>query len=299
MDILLMLLAVTAFSANQICTRLYQLKIQKRPFTVYMYMSFFCLVAAIAYFVQVGGDTNFNAKILLFAMAFGAFFVGAILFSAKGFETGPMSLTGIILNSSVVITVLYSCIVYEEPIELMQIIGCALLFVTFILSATGSGDSNSEKGKANSKKLLIWTLFVFIAFFSNGTTAILQKEIKLAEDVGNGNLFMGIAYLTSAVIFFVYYIFHHEKGTVKEASTKTKLAFLAVGLISGLGSCLGNGIIMTLSTQVNAAVLYPCVNGGLALLVSIVSCAVFKEKLTTKKLITIIIGILSIIVLNL
>ncbi len=299
MDIFMMLLAVVAFSANQICTRFYQLKIQKRPFTVYLYMSFFCLVAAIAYFIQVGADTNLNLKILLFAMAFGTFFVGAILFSAKGFETGPMSLTGIILNSSVVITVLYSCIVYKESIELPQIIGCVLLFATFILSATGAeGKDESETSKSN-KKLLLWTLFVFIAFFSNGTTAILQKEIKIAENVGNGNLFMGIAYLTSALILFVYYIFHHEKGYIKSTSAKTKLSFIAIGLISGLGSCLGNGVLMTLSTEVNAAVLYPCVNGGLALLVSIVSCAAFKEKLTTKKLITMVIGILSIIALNL
>jgi multidrug transporter EmrE-like cation transporter len=66
-----------------------------------------------------------------------------------------------------------------------------------------------------------------------------------------------------------------------------------------MGSFIGNGILMSLNTKMPATILYPMVNGGIGVLVAIVSCTAFKEKLTVLKFLAILTGIASIIFLNL
>jgi len=70
-------------------------------------------------------------------------------------------------------------------------------------------------------------------------------------------------------------------------------------LASSMGSFIGNGILMSLNTRMPATILYPMVNGGIGVLVAIVSCTVFKEKLTVLKFLAILTGIASIVFLNL
>ena len=56
---------------------------------------------------------------------------------------------------------------------------------------------------------------------------------------------------------------------------------------------------MSLSTKVPAALLYPFLNGGLCVAVSLFSIIIFREKLNLKKAITIFVGVSAVIVLNL
>ena len=75
---------------------------------------------------------------------------------------------------------------------------------------------------------------------------------------------------------------------------------LAIVLVSSaLGSFIGNGILMSLNTRMPATILYPMVNGGIGVLVAIVSCTVFKERLTVLKFLAILTGVASIVFLNL
>lgn len=52
---------------------------------------------------------------------------------------------------------------------------------------------------------------------------------------------------------------------------------------------------MSLNTSMPASILYPMVNGGIGVLVAVISCTVFKEKLTVLKLLAIITGVASIV----
>ena len=54
-----------------------------------------------------------------------------------------------------------------------------------------------------------------------------------------------------------------------------------------------------LADKVDGAILYPCINGGLCLLLTVMSCIFFREKLTLKKSIAIALGCAAIVILNL
>ena len=76
-----------------------------------------------------------------------------------------------------------------------------------------------------------------------------------------------------------------------------KLSFL--GSTSGVIVGLYSSVNLTLAGALNSMIYYPIANGGALLLTVLVSFFVFKEKISTKKLIGFIIGLLSIVALSL
>ena len=70
-------------------------------------------------------------------------------------------------------------------------------------------------------------------------------------------------------------------------------------IMSSMGGFIGNSILMSLNTAMPASLLYPLVNGGIAVIVAIASCVIFQEKLTLQRLLTILTGLAAIVALNL
>ena len=295
MNIVLIILSIAAFSATSISTRAFQLKCSKSKRDICLFQSLFCFVGAAAYFIKAGMRLQLSAAHLVMAMLFGVFFASASLFSAFCYEIGPMSLTSVIENSSVIIPVVYSCMLLNENVTLFQKIGFALLIATFVLSAFQGGSDDNRK-----KAGFLWFVFVLIGFFSNGITAVLQKQYKLAQPDADGSGFMGIAYLTAAVVLALAFALKRKDGSDENAESAFRLSPLCVLFVvcAGLGSFVGNAVLMRLSTELPAALLYPFVNGGLCVAVSIFSLAFFREKLTFSKACTIAVGITSIVFLN-
>ncbi len=293
MNTIYILLAVFAFAANSITIRAFQLKGSKCDYDINLFQALFCIVSAVSYFISGRFSFDLNFAQLLSAAMFGIFFAFAVLFSAACYVSGPMSLTSVIVNSSVIIPVLYSCITLNESITATQLVGFILLIVTFVLSAF---QSNADaKNRVNFK----WLIFVLIAFVSNGITAVIQKLYKISAPMSDGNAFMGMAYLFSAIVLLTSYFRqrsgHENKQKLVEIFSPVNIVLV---LVAGLGSFIGNGTLMNLSTVVPAALLYPFLNGGICLAASVFSVFVFRERLTVKKAITILVGLSAVIILN-
>jgi Sugar transport protein. len=294
MNLFMLFFAVAAFTVNNVAVRIFQLHIGRSERDTHLFQGLFCLIAAISYLAVSGFTYDLSSKSLVFSLLFGIFFASASLFTAVCFACGPMSVTGVITNASVIIPVLYGCIALREAITPWQIAGCVLLAATFIISATNT-DDNSKNKKAN----LRWLILVFIAFLSNGITAVLQKEYKLSAPDSGGNMFMAVAYFTAAVTFFVIYA-APRRGIVKSSVKLGHGALYALlTLTAGLGSFIGNGIMLTLSVKMPASILYPFINGGLCIVISVISCLFFREKLTKQKAAAIAVGLCAVVALNL
>ncbi len=289
----LILISVLSFSLNSILTRIFQIKLQKSKYSINLYQALFSAVAAVAYLiVSLKGNISFSMHIILPAVMFGACFSGAVLFSARCMEMGYMSLTSVITNLSLILPVMFSWVVAKEPITINTIIGLILIIITLVLSSI----SAKSGGADNLKK---WLLFVAIAFFANGGSAICQKQYQLTYGGSDTMLFMGAAYFVSALIFLGVFLKRNSKEKQPLTGQITSLgAMVALSVLSGLGSFAGNGLLGYLSDKVNGGILYPCINGGLSIVVSIASFLFFKEKLSNKKLAAIFTGVLAIILLN-
>ncbi len=291
MTILLIPLAIISFALNAAVTRLVQVRFPGQKGVLRAYQALFCLTAAIVFGgaqAVTGASAVAETPLLpaaLYGMAFGAFFFGAVAYIARCYEIGSMSLTSIIVNLSLFIPLVYSCIAFGDAITPVRAVGVALIAVTVILAV--------DQGKGGTS--LKWWLAVLLAFLSNGITAVLQKSYVTGHGEGLTMLFMSIAYLTAAILFAV-------NALVEKRSSGAALAVgkvLPLAVLSGLGSFGGNALLGVLCTRVSGTVLYPCVNGGLCIVSAVVSFLWFHEKPTSRKLLSIAVGVAAIVLLNL
>ncbi len=301
MDTVLMVLSVLAFTVNNGAIRGFQVKCSDSSSATVLFQAAFCAVGSLAYLVSAGFKFDLNGPQALAALTFGAVFGCAVLFCASAFLYGPMSISGVIGNCSVVIPVLYSCILLKEAATATQLVGFGLMIVTFVLSALQSRGDGKEKKKANFK----WLLFSLGYFATNGTLSVIQKNYKLSDPESDGNAFMCLGLITAAAVLLLYFCFSYMRAKKHIAPGESVLKLKALPLagllavVAGLGSFGGNWVVITLSAAVPAAVLYPFVNGGICVGVSLASMLVFREKLTWQKAVTILVGLAAVIVLNL
>ncbi len=290
----LIFLAVMSFAANSLMTRTFQTRLQKSKHVINLYQSALTFFGGAAYIIlSVIRGIEFSSHIIIPAVLFGACFCLTSLCSAKCMAMGYMSLTSVIVNLSLILPVMFSWVVMRESVELTSVIGLLLIITTLVLSsmsANGGGGGNVK----------LWLLLVFIAFLCNGSTAIMQKQYKASYGEGDLILYMGISYIVASLIFAFVYILRNSKADIKFAEQLKKPSMLpALALVSGLGSFVGNLILGELCDKVNGGILYPCLNGGLCVIVSIASFVIFKEKLSKKKIAAICVGVSAIVLLNL
>lgn len=283
-------ISIAFFCLCSSMTRLFQLKIWKRKPSIRLFQAGFCLTASVAY-VLAGGRKVLSPLSVCLAVSFGLLFCLAVYMGAKCLDCGPMSITSVITNMSLSIPIVYSLVVFGERPEPIRYVGMLLMIFTIAFSALGKADSG--KGKVSR----VWVVCVLIAFFANGVTAVLQKQnAKLS---GDGNTFLAIAYFVAFLSFTVIYLVENkgERFSWKESFDRGALV-IPVTLLAGIGSFVGNGILGYLSIRIDASILYPCLNGGLALMVSLVSFAFFRERFTARKAVSMALGITAIVLLT-
>ncbi|NMP38274.1 MAG: hypothetical protein GX051_09200 [Clostridiales bacterium] len=290
MNTVLALICASAFSLNSLSIRFFQLKLMRVSRDVKLFQFLFCAVASCAYMLAGGFVFTLTPRDILLAASFGILFAVCILASAECYVCGPMSVTSVIMNSSVVVPVIYSCAVLHESISVTQIIGLMLLIATFVILSGGSKKSNGISAR--------WFILVLISFFANGSTAVIQKVYKLSAAPGGGYDFMGVAYAIAALAVFAAFAADKRKAESGKGFSSAPL-FVVLVLVAGLGSFCGNGMLLNLSTVMPASLLYPLMNGALCIIVAAVSLLVFREKVTPRKLSAIACGLGAIIVLNL
>ena len=120
-----------------------------------------------------------------------------------------------------------------------------------------------------------------------------QKMQQLKFDGAYKNEFMIIALAIDAVIFAVFLLCtqknlkFHMKNSIKYAT------------VSGFANGLANLLVMLLTALLPSAILYPSISGGSVVIMFFVSIFVYREQLTKQQQAGYLIGVLSVVLLNL
>lgn len=294
MNLLLALLSATAHSMNSVAVRTYQTKIQRSIADFRLYQTVVALVVSLSNLMMSGFVLELDRMGLGLALCYGLDLALTGILSAMCFACGPMSLTSVITNACVALPIAVGCIWYDEVMTPPQIIGCVLLAATFVLSAVNP--------KKNGKRETIqpkWYLLVFLAFFCNGMGAVLLNIYGRVAAAGQRNSYLAVGYFVSALLYLTnHFMIRKQTGPVDFKSILRPL-LIPLLIMSSMGGFIGNSILMSLNTAMPASLLYPLVNGGIAVIVAIASCVIFREKLTLQRLLTILTGLAAIVALNL
>lgn len=272
--------------------KIYQGKTNKGTFlfTAMIQLVAACFFAGACLF---GGGFSYEWGALPYSLAFALATSTCCITSVTSLRYGSLALTSLFSSYSLMLPTIYGFVRFKNPVFVSQLIGIALLLVSLYLTNMGKKDGSEEakKEKGNFKK---WLPLVIVMAVSNGMCAITQTEQQYRFDGAYKNEFMMIALLASFLVLLCVGLAkeRHDAGTV------LKLGALPA-VLTGAANGATNLLVMVVTATIAASVFFPVISGGGMVLAYIISVTLFKEKFTTMQKIGILLGVASLVFLNL
>ena len=224
----------------------------------------------------------------IFASAFALFTVIFQLTYTNALSLGNVSLTVMVVNLSMIFPVLTSVIIYHEHLTPARIIGILLTIASFILCVDAKADVTLSRS---------WFFLTLAAALANGSIGITQKIFGASAFHNEKKAFVACSYLIAFLITLTLYMIAHIKGKNATAYKKipTYLFATSVGVILAIFQWLNTYAISIM----DGSFLFPIYSGGSIIFSTLVGVLFFNDKLTSKQKISIILGIVAVIIMNL
>ncbi|MBR2335401.1 MAG: DMT family transporter [Clostridia bacterium] len=290
LQLVLTLIAGLAFNLNR---KYFTVRSRKGLAGRAVFSAICAMVAAVVLLVW-GGFGHASTFTLLLGILFGTVTAIQSIANISAVSCGPMSYTTIITSFSVLISALSGMLFFgEDKLEIIQIIGVVLMLTSIALSAKGKG----EDEKVNFK----WLILAFTAFLLTGAIGIMQKIHQTSEYKSEINAFLIIAFVVSALISTAFALIKLKK--TQNADTlaynaeekKTKYILFAIVIVGGICTAANNKFNLFLSGALPTAIFFPVYNVGILILTTLSAIVIFKERLSLKQWIGVVIGIISVI----
>jgi drug/metabolite transporter (DMT)-like permease len=170
-------------------------------------------------------------------------------------------------------------------------VGIVLLVTALIMINYQKSDEKTPKTTWK------WWLFVLLAFFGNGMCSIVQRlETERYGDEGR-NTFMIVALAMVCVTLIVVSLCMREERSVALQTVKKGWAYaLACGVANGLVNFL---VIYLNAKKMNASVMFPVISAAHIVLAFVYSVLVCKERFNLRQRLGFLLGVVSIVLLNL
>ena len=251
---------------------------------VLVFNAFSVLIACMFFFVISGFKFPFSFSALPFILGFATSYFCAVLFTFLAIQVGSLSLTSLVTSYSLILPALYGLIFDGDSSTVWLYIGLALLVISIVLL-------NAKKD--DSKITFKWAVFAAFALIGNGACAIIQTEQTKQFNGAYDKTFMAIALGIVFIAFLLFALFYEREEILP--SLKKGTHFM---IICGVANGASNLLVMIASTMINKSVMFPIISAGGIVVTWLVSVFLYKEKLNKWQNLAMLLGIVSIIFLN-
>ncbi len=284
MNYILLALATFMVTAQNIFTKEYSRKGTNGPL-IYSAMA---TVAALIVFVISGRfQFSFNSGLTVYALCFALAFSASLIGATVAIGCGPLSISNLIINYSLVIPALYGIIFLHEPVKLTMGIGFLLVLVSLALINIRK---NEEKHRNWNMK---WVISAGIAFIGNGMCSTVQRMQQIAFQGRYKSEFMIFSLAIVAAVLFISAGFR-ERKTIRLSIKAGWYLSVLYGICNGLT----NLFVMILGNLVPLSLMFPVISAGSLVFSTGASIFIYKERLTMPQLLGVSLGICSVILLN-
>lgn len=256
----------------------------------FIYTAVGSLVAAVVLLLWGGFGTASTFTVFL-GLLFGAVTALQGVTNMVALQLGPLSYTSVIISFSTLISALSGVMFFGESIGVWQIVGIALMLVSFALA----NDGKTEGKRAN----LRWLLLCVVAFVATGAIGIMQKVHQSSTFKAELNAFLIISFAVSTLVSGVLGVILRRRKTrdTSERSSAHLWLLLAMMVISGGCVAVNNKLNLYLSGVIDSAIFFPVVNGGGLVLTTLAALVFFRERLTNGQWLGVGVGIVSVVFL--
>lgn len=230
---------------------------------------------------------GFHAPTLLFGAAHGVLLAIANQCGYRALHSGPMALTSLLVNFSLIIPFFFGVLYLGERPSLFAYIGFVLLGAALVFL-------NLRPGKGGKRPSLRWGIFVLLTMLANGfcsvTTSWHQRLYPEQYE-------LGFTAWTVLVCFAIFAVLALAGGKLKHKYHKPRCDLYAG--TAGLVNTMASFLIVLLAAKSPATILYPLLSATTMLAALFVGRLLFRERLNRNQLIGFAIGICSVVLLNL
>lgn len=259
----------------------------KRKSEIFFFNFLVSAVWLVIFFILNKGSIHINRNALLWGIIYGitqAFFV---LFKTLAMGSGPVSITTLIGNFSLIVSVMVSLILWNETFTAYDVFGIFLLLFSIFLCTYKKNDLNF------SSKWKYFAIFFFI--FAAGVGIVFKAFGKSSVASYCSDMML----VASIVMLACFFILSLVCGGFKcKKITKSNKRFLLYAVLCGLLSCVYNRLNIFLAGKINAVIFFPAFNGGVILLSALLGIIMCKEKLSKKQVLGILTGTLAIAIIG-
>lgn len=244
------------------------------------------LMWCIIFFIANKGHISVSTKILLWGIVYGLTQTCFILFKTAAMSTGSVTVTTLIGNSSLLISILVSLIVWKEKITAADIIGLVLLVIAIFL-CTYTKDASKSVNHTS-----LWKYYALLFLLSAAGVGIVFKAFGKSGNLEHCGDMMFVSSIVMIISNFVICFF--TGGFKLQNIALRSKGFVAFAVLSGILSCLYNRLNVFLAGNMDALIFFPAFNGGVLFLSAALSAFICCERLKITQLIGLAAGISAI-----
>lgn len=266
-----------------------------------MARSVICLAVSVAIWLfSGGGTTNLLGHFLIIAAGIGTAF-NLFTWILSSSLVPLILIESVSMMGTLVLPLVLAPYLYNgDSVSVVQWIGCGLVFISMFFFM------NKDKGEKKQGGVFKKAIIVGVCALSTTIASIFKKYYTFhitSKGLGSVEYFTFISFVTVVVVFAILFaIFYNvEKRKLGNKTEKVELPYKKVWvyILIAAVTLYVNELFTSYATNLPSAVFYPLSKGLLVLCTFLLDVIGFKDKVTIKKVIGLIIALVAILLVNL
>ena len=232
-------------------------------------------------------DRTYDVSVIPYSIAFALGFVACTLGTIYALKTGPVVLTSLIIQLSLIGVSIWGFFFWDSPFTILIFLGLILIALSLWLCLY-------TKEQTENKITPKWIFWVSLVFLGNAACSIIQKTQQMNYNGNYGNFLMMVATFFSMIFCLILYLRsdRSESKTILKASAHYPI-------LSGAMNAVTNLCVMLLATStLSPSLIYPVIAVGSLSLNTLFSAFIFKEKMSIRQWIGVAVGAVAVAILS-
>lgn len=252
----------------------------------------FCILQAIFITITTYAFNGFHFSVSPLSLCFGIL-NAVILFGyntslIKAGALGSYAFLSVsYLYGAIIVPSLYGILFLKEAVTPLKIIGIIMMLLACVFM-------NLEEIKLKDSSITYY-IFCILLFLFNGAYCTIIKMQTIYHNEEKQSMIM-ITFALMGVIALIDLI-RKEKENTLQAFVLSKKCFPSL-ILCLISATLAINLLMYILPLIDTAILYTVQNGGVLILSALYSIFLFKEKIASRKILGIIIAVVSITLLS-